>query len=90
MPHRVSKLVADSCPWLILEYTEVWPGVCLSIALVPSEAARCWGRDYDEAQSKKDCQLLSIFLPVGLCTSLCAGVTAGPDRTTLTPVYVCA
>jgi len=39
----VSGLAADRRPWLILEYTEVWPGVCLSIALVSSEAARCGG-----------------------------------------------
>ena len=31
------SLAADRRPWLILEYTEVWPGVCLSIALVSSE-----------------------------------------------------
>ena len=28
-------------PFLILEYTEVWPGVCLSVALVSSEFLRC-------------------------------------------------
>ena len=67
---RASSLVSNSAvdrrPWLILEYTEVWPGVCLSIALVASECLRCLlsGRDYDEAKSKKDCQFLSIlFFP---------------------------
>jgi len=77
---------------LILEYTEVWPGVCLSIALVSSECLRCVlsGRDYDEAKSNKDCQFLFIFLAVGLCAGPCTGAATGGDRTTVTPVYVCA
>jgi hypothetical protein len=37
----VSSLAAERRPWLILECTEVWPGVCLSIALVSSECLRC-------------------------------------------------
>ena len=88
----VSSLAADRRPWLILEYTEVWPGVCLSIALVSSECLRCVlsGRDYDEAKSNKDCQFLFIFLAVGLCAGPCTGAAAGADRTTVTPVYVCA
>ena len=87
-----SSLAADRRPWLILEYTEVWPGVCLSIALVSSECLRCVlsGRDYDEAKSNKDCQFLFIFLAVGLCVGPCTGAAAGADRTTVTPVYVCA
>ena len=40
----VSSLAGDRRLWLILEYTEVWPGGCLSIALVPSEAARFGAR----------------------------------------------
>ena len=48
------------------------------------------GRDYDEAKSNKDCQFLFIFLAVGLCTGPCTGAATGPDRTTVTPVYVCA
>jgi hypothetical protein len=88
----VSSLAADRRPWLILEYTEVWPGVCLSIALVSSECLRCVlsGRDYDEAKSNKDCQFLFIFLAVGLCAGPCTGAATGADRTTVTPVYVCA
>ena len=63
----MSSLAADRRPWLILEYTEVWPGVCLSIALVSSECLRCVlsGRDYDEAKSNKACQFLFIFLLSG-------------------------
>ena len=49
-----------------------------------------WGRAYEEAKSIKDCQSLYIFLAVRLCTSPCAGATTGADRTTVTPVYVCA
>ena len=87
----VSSLAADRRPWLILEYTEVWPGVCLSIALVSSERLRCVsGRDYDEAKSNKDCQFLFIFLAVGLCAGPCTGAATGADRTTVTSVYVCA
>ena len=91
-PSPVSSLAADRRPWLILEYTEVWPGVCLSIALVSSKCLRCVlsGRDYDEAKSNKDCQFLFIFLAVGLCAGPCTGAATGADRTTVTPVYVCA
>jgi len=69
--------------------TVVWPGVRLSNALVSEECVQLHavGRGYDEAQ---DCQFLSDFLAVGLCTGSCAGVTTGADRTTVTPVYVCA
>ena len=86
------QLGCRASPRLILEYTEVWPGVCLSIALVSSECLRCVlsGRDYDEAKSNKDCQFLFIFLAVGLCAGPCTGAATGGDRTTVTPVYVCA
>src|SRR5262249_42472224 len=41
-PHLLlSSLAADRRPWLILEYTEVWPGVCQSIAPVSHECLRC-------------------------------------------------
>jgi len=36
----VSSFAADRRPWLNREYTEVWPGVCPSIALVSSECLR--------------------------------------------------
>ncbi len=89
----LSNLAAERRPWLILEYTEVWPGVCLSIALVSSECLRRVlsrrGRDYDDAKSNKDCQFLSTFLAVGLCTGPCTGAATGANRTTVTPVYVC-
>ena len=76
----------------VVRATEVWPGVCLSIALVSSECLRCVlsGRDYDEAKSNKDCQFFFIFLAVGLCAGPCTGAATGADRTTVTPVYVCA
>src|SRR5262249_11579646 len=48
------------------------------------------GRDYDEAKSNNDCQFLSIFLAVGFCTGPCTGAATRADRTTVTPVDVCA
>jgi hypothetical protein len=60
--------------------TAVWPGVCLSIARVPSESAAArYGGDDEEATSIKGHQFLSIFLAVGLCTSPCTGATTGAD-----------
>ena len=84
---RVSSLGADRRPHPLA--TVVWPGVRLSNALVSEECLQLHavGRGYDEAQ---DCQFLPNFLAVGLCTSSFAGVTTGADRTTVTPVYVCA
>jgi len=75
----VSKLVADSRPWLILEYTEVWPGVCLSIALVPSEAARCGGAIMMKLRATRTASFSLFFLLSGF--ALAFAQASPPDPT---------
>jgi len=74
-----SNFAAERCPWLILEYTEVWPGVCLSIALVPSEAARCGGAIMMKLRATRTASFSLFFLLSGF--ALAFAQASPPDPT---------
>ena len=85
--HRFPQLAAGRRRWLILEYTEVWPGVCQSIALVPSEAAHCGGAIMMKLRAIRTASFSLFFLLSGFALALAQASppdpTEPPSRLTL-------